>query len=141
MSISVRSFAKINIGLRIGPRRDDGFHELRTIYQTVAVSDVVRVEAGRGLGIEIYSKNAGVPCDETNTCYRMAEKILRAFKMRSKVRITIEKNLPVQGGLGAASSNAVATMLAMEKALKKELAASDRLSLAAEIGSDVPLFL
>jgi 4-diphosphocytidyl-2-C-methyl-D-erythritol kinase len=99
------------------------------------------VDAGHGLGIEIYSKNPRVPCDETNTCYRMAEKILRAFKMRSKIRITIEKNLPVQGGLGAASANAVATMLAMERALRKELTPIDRLSLAAEIGSDVPLFL
>src|SRR5215471_584519 len=141
MSIAVRSFAKINIGLRIGPARDDGFHELRTIYQTVALSDVVRVEAGRGVGIEIYSKDPRVPCDESNTCFRMAERVLRAFKLRSKIRITIEKNLPVQGGLGGASSNAVATMLGMEKALKKELAPLDRLRLAAETGSDVPLFL
>jgi 4-diphosphocytidyl-2-C-methyl-D-erythritol kinase len=141
MSVSVRSFAKINIGLRIGPRRDDGFHELRTIYQTVALSDVVRLEAGRGVGIEIYSKDSRVPCDENNTCFRMAEKILRALKIRSKIRITIEKNLPVQGGLGAASSNAVATMFAMEKALKRGLAPLDRLRLADEIGSDVPLFL
>src|SRR5215471_11163055 len=141
MSIAVRSFAKINIGLRIGPRREDGFHELRTLYQTIALSDVVRVEAVRGVGIEIYSKDPRVPCDESNTCFRMAERVLRAFKLRSKIRITIEKNLPVQGGLGGASSNAVATMLGMEKALKKELAPLDRLRLAAETGSDVPLFL
>jgi 4-diphosphocytidyl-2-C-methyl-D-erythritol kinase len=141
MSIAVRSFAKINIGLRIGPRREDGFHELRTIYQTVALSDVVRVDAGRGVGIEIYSKDSRVPCDESNTCFRIAEKMLRAFKVRSKIRITIEKNLPVQGGLGAASSNAIATMLGLEKALKRVLTPLDRLRLAAEIGSDVPLFL
>jgi 4-diphosphocytidyl-2-C-methyl-D-erythritol kinase len=141
MSIAVRSFAKINIGLRIGPLREDGFHELRTIYQTIALCDLVRVDAGRGVGIEIYSKDPSVPCDESNTCFRMAERILRAFKVRSKIRITIEKNLPVQGGLGGASSNAIATMLGMEKALKKELAPADRLRLAAETGSDVPLFL
>jgi 4-diphosphocytidyl-2-C-methyl-D-erythritol kinase len=141
MSMSVRSYAKINIGLRIGPRREDGFHELHTLYQTLALFDVIRVETARGLGIEIACKDPRVPCDETNTCYRMAEKVLRAFKIRSKVRINIEKNLPVQGGLGAASSNAVATMLGMERALKKELVPLDRLRLAAEVGSDVPLFL
>jgi len=141
MSTSVRSYAKINIGLRIGPRREDGFHELHTLYQTLALFDLIRVEIARGLGIEIACKDPRVPCDESNTCYRMAEKVLRAFKIRSKVRINIEKNLPVQGGLGAASSNAVATMLGMERALKKELVPLDRLRLAAEVGSDVPLFL
>src|SRR5215472_14016335 len=135
MPISVRSFAKINIGLRIGPSREDSFHELRTLYQTIALHDTVRVETGRGLGIEIACKDPRVPCDESNTCYRMAEKVLHAFKIRSRVRITIEKNLPVQGGLGAASSNAVATLLGLEKALKKELPPLDRLRLAAETGS------
>jgi 4-diphosphocytidyl-2-C-methyl-D-erythritol kinase len=141
MSTSVRSFGKINIGLKIGRRREDGFHELRTIYQTVAIADVVKVEAGRGLGIEIACKDPRVPLDESNTCYRMAERILKAFKTRAKVRIAIEKRLPVQGGLGAASSNAVATMLGLEKALKRELPAAERVRLAAEVGSDVPLFL
>ncbi|HJY87773.1 MAG TPA: hypothetical protein VKE24_13140, partial [Candidatus Acidoferrales bacterium] len=105
MSISIRSFAKINIGLHIGARREDGFHELRTIYQTLALADTVRIDTGRGLGIDIACKDPRVPCDESNTCYRMAERVLRALKTRCKVRITIEKNLPVQGGLGAASSN------------------------------------
>jgi 4-diphosphocytidyl-2-C-methyl-D-erythritol kinase len=141
MSINVRSFAKINIGLRIGPRRDDGYHELRTIYQTVALADVVRVDVGRGLGIDVYCKDPQVPSDETNTCWRVAEKTLRALKTRGKVRITIEKNLPVQGGLGAASSNGVAAMLGLERSLKKQLPAEERLRIAAEVGSDLPLFL
>ena len=141
MSISVRSFAKINIGLKIGPRRDDGFHELRTIYQTIALADVVKVDVGRGVGIDVCCKDPRVPAGESNTCFRMAERVLRAFKTRSKVRITVEKKLPVQGGLGAASSNAVATMLGLEKALKRELPPGERLRLAAEVGSDVPLFL
>src|SRR5258708_38826823 len=137
MSTSVRSFAKINIGLKIGPLREDGFHELRTIYQTVAVSDVIRVEVGRGVGIEVYSKDPRVPRDETNTCWRVADRVLRSLKTRGKVRIAIDKNLPVQGGLGAASSNAVATMLALEKALKRRLPSEERLRIAAEVGSDL----
>src|SRR6266700_115201 len=141
MSIAVRSFAKINIGLKIGPLREDGFHELRTLYQTVAVSDVIRVEVGRGVGIEVYSKDPRVPRDETNTCWRVADKVLRSLKTRGKVRIAIDKNLPVPGGLGAASSNAVATMLALEKALKRCLPPEERLRIAGEVGSDLPLFL
>lgn len=141
MSIAVRSFGKINLGLQIGVRREDGFHDLHTVYQTVALHDVVRVEAGRGVGIEIRCQNAAVPCDESNTCYRVAERMLRALKTRAKITITIEKKLPVQGGLGAASSNAVATMLAMEQALKAKVAPEEKLRIATEVGSDVPLFL
>jgi 4-diphosphocytidyl-2-C-methyl-D-erythritol kinase len=141
MSTSVHSFAKINIGLKIGPLREDGFHELRTIYQTVALSDVIRVDFGRGVGIEIYSKDPRVPRDETNTCWRVADRVLRALKTRGKVRIAIDKNLPVQGGVGAASSNGVATMLALEKALKRRLPPEERFRIAAEVGSDLPLFL
>ncbi len=141
MATSVRSFAKINLGLKIGPLREDGFHELRTIYQTVGLSDQVRVDVGKGLGIEIMCKDPRVPDDESNTCWRVADRILRSLKVRGKVRISIDKRLPVQGGLGAASSNAVATMLALEKELKQPLAPEERLRIASEVGSDLPLFL
>jgi 4-diphosphocytidyl-2-C-methyl-D-erythritol kinase len=141
MAVTVRSFAKINLGLAIGPKRADGFHELETIYQTLAVHDLIRVEASRGHGIEIRCKNTRVPCDESNTCYRVADRMLRLWKHRGKVAITIEKNLPVQGGLGAGSSNAVATMFALEREMKTPLAAEDRLRIASEVGSDLPLFL
>src|SRR6476661_6645750 len=141
MSTSVRSFAKINLGLKIGPLREDGFHELRTIYQTVALSDQVRVDTGKGVGIDIACKDQRVPTDESNTCWRVADRMLRSLKVRAKIRITIEKRLPVQGGLGAASSNAVAAMLALEKELKQPLSADERLRIASEVGSDLPLFL
>ena len=141
MGVAVRSFAKINIGLRIGAARPDGFHELRTVYQTIALHDVLRVSAGRGCGIEIRSKAGGVPQDESNTCYRVTDRVLRALKQRAKVTIHIEKNLPVQGGLGGASSNAVATLLALERALQQTLPPDQRLRICSEVGSDLPLFL
>jgi 4-diphosphocytidyl-2-C-methyl-D-erythritol kinase len=140
-AVTLRSFAKINLGLRIGALREDGFHELRTVYQTIGLHDLVRVEAGRGVGIELRSEHPRVPLDESNTCYRMAERVLRFLKVRTKVTIHIEKKLPVEGGLGAASSNAVAVMLGLERAVRCEIPAEDKLRLAAEVGSDVPLFL
>ena len=140
-SVVMRSFAKINLGLRIGGRREDGFHELHTVYQTIALHDLVRMEFSRGTGIELRSKTDGVPLDETNTCYRMAERVLRSAKARGKVTIQIEKNLPVQGGLGAASSNAAAVMIGLERLLKYEIPCEKKLEMAAEVGSDVPLFL
>ncbi len=141
MPTSIPSFAKINLGLKIGPARADGFHELRTIYQTIALHDVIKVELQRGTGIEIRCKDPRVPPDESNTCYRVAERMMRALRGRGKVVIWIEKRLPVQGGLGAASSNAVATMFALERELGTPLSAEKRWRIAAEVGSDLPLFL
>lgn len=141
MPVTVRSYAKINLGLYIGPRRADGFHDLRTVYQTIVLHDILRVEVARGTGIEIRSNDPRVPRDATNTCYRMAERAMEALKARGKVIIEIEKRLPVQGGLGGASGNAVAALLALERALKKQLSGAEKLRIAAEVGSDLPLFL
>ena len=141
MAVSVRSFAKINIGLRIGAARPDGFHELQTVYQTIGLHDVLRVNVARGCGIEVRCNARGVPADESNTCYRVADRVLRTLRQRAKVTISIEKKLPVQGGLGGASSNAVATLLALERALKQPLPSEERMRIAVEVGSDLPLFL
>ncbi len=141
MSIAIRSFAKINFGLKIGPARADGFHELRTIYQTIALHDVVRVEVEAGDGIEIRCDDPRVPCDATNTCHKVAEQVLSAADKRAKIVITIEKQLPVQGGMGAASSNAVAAMLGLERALDIQLTSQDKHRIAAGVGSDLNLFL
>lgn len=144
MPVSVWSFAKINIGLVIGPpgMRADAFHELRTIYQTIALHDTIKLTLTSGsTGIEIKCRDPRVPQDESNTCYRIADRVMKALKSRGKLTITIEKQLPVQGGMGAASSNGVATMLGIEKLLKKQLPAADRLRIAEEVGSDLPLFL
>jgi len=141
MAIIVRSFAKINLGLRIGALRPDGFHELRTVYQTIALHDIVRVKVERGTGIEIRCEDPRVPKDDSNTCHRIVERAMAALKARGRVIIAIEKRLPVQGGLGGASGNAVGTLLALERALQKDLPGPERLQIAAEVGSDLPLFL
>jgi 4-diphosphocytidyl-2-C-methyl-D-erythritol kinase len=141
MTVTVRSFAKINLGLRIGAKRPDGFHELRTVYETIALHDVLRVEVGRGAGIEIRCADPRVPTDESNTCHRVVERAMVALKAKGRVVVEIEKRLPVQGGLGGASGNAVAALLGVERALRKQLPGPERLRIAAEVGSDLPLFL
>jgi 4-diphosphocytidyl-2-C-methyl-D-erythritol kinase len=143
MTVSVRSFAKINLGLYIGALRADGYHDLRTVYQTIAMHDVIRVKVGRGSGIEISCRNNDprVPLDSSNTCYRMAERVLDELGVKTRVSIEIDKRLPVQGGLGAASANAISTMLGLEMVLRKKLSPAARLRIAGDIGSDLPLFL
>jgi 4-diphosphocytidyl-2-C-methyl-D-erythritol kinase len=141
MNVRLRSFAKINLGLQIGPAREDGFHELATVYQTIGLHDVIRVSVGRGSGAEIRCEDPRVPRDESNTCLRMVERALAVLRVKARVVIEIEKRLPVQGGLGGASANAAATLLGLERALRKSLPMLERLRIAAEVGSDVPLFL
>jgi 4-diphosphocytidyl-2-C-methyl-D-erythritol kinase len=141
MTVTVQSFAKINLGLRIGAARSDGFHELLTVYQTIGLHDVIRVSVVRGTGIEIRCTDPRVPRDESNTCFRIVERAMVALRAKGRVLIEIDKRLPVQGGLGGASSSAVATLLGLERALKKVLPPTVRLRIATEVGSDLPLFL
>jgi 4-diphosphocytidyl-2-C-methyl-D-erythritol kinase len=141
MTVTVRSFAKINLGLRIGAARGDGFHELLTVYQTIGLHDLIGVSVGRGSGIEIRCADPRVPLDETNTCFRIVDKAMRSLRAKGRVVIEIEKRLPVQGGLGGASANAMATLVGLERALRKTLPAVEKLRIAAEVGSDLPLFL
>ena len=141
MTVTVRSFAKINLGLRIGAPRDDGFHDLLTIYQTIGMHDLIHVSVSRGQGIEIRCSDSGVPTDESNTCFRIVDKAMAALHTKGRVVVEIEKRLPVQGGLGGASANAVATLLGLERALNKVLRSAEKLRIAAEVGSDLPLFL
>ncbi len=148
MSTRVRSFCKINLGLAVGPGRPDGFHALATVYQTLQLHDFVTVTAFRAnhTTIEITSNHRGVPRTEAgsaerNTAWRMVQKTLDRLKITANVHIHIEKTLPIQGGMGAGSANAVAATLGLERELGVALSGPDRLEVAAEVGSDVPLFL
>ncbi len=147
MSTTVKSFCKINLGLAIGPARADGFHSLTTCYQTLAAHDLVTVEAAPAAqtALEIRCSDPRVPCDSSNTAWKIADLALRSLGVTAQVHIHIEKRLPVQGGLGAGSANAVAALLALEAELGRHgiepLPGPERLRIAAQVGSDVPLFL
>jgi 4-diphosphocytidyl-2-C-methyl-D-erythritol kinase len=146
MPTRVRSYSKINLGLAIGPVRPDGFHGLTTLYQTLDLHDLVtvsarRVAAGEATRISLTTNHPFVPRDGRNTAWRMVERCLERLGVAAEVAIHIEKRLPVQGGMGAGSANAAAALLGLERELGMALPGVERLKLAAEIGSDVPLFL
>jgi 4-diphosphocytidyl-2-C-methyl-D-erythritol kinase len=156
MATRVCSYSKINLGLAIGPVRPDGFHGLATLYQTLALHDLVTVEArritseptsqNRDVGhplsrITLTTNHPEVPTDARNTAWKMVERALARMNVAAEVAIHIEKNLPVQGGLGAGSANAAAALIGLERELRLALPGPARLELAGQVGSDVPLFL
>jgi len=116
MSTTVRSHAKVNLGLGIGAPRLDGFHGLVTVYQTLEAHDLVTVAARRADSTRILmtSNDARVPLDGRNTAWKMVELALVSLELTAEVVIHIEKRLPVQGGLGAGSANAVAALVGLE---------------------------
>lgn len=143
MATRVRSYSKINLGLAIGPGRPDGFHGLTTLYQTLDLHDVVTVSA-RAAGatrISLTTNHRFVPTDARNTAWKMVERCLERLGVTAEVEIAIEKNLPVQGGMGAGSANAAAALIGLEREIGASLPGVERLGLAAGVGSDVPLFL
>ena len=153
MPTKVRSHAKINLGLGIGAPRADGFHSLCTVYQTLELHDLVTVEArpAAKTSIRLTSNDERVPTDERNTAWKMLLLALEELGVNADVLIHIEKRLPIQGGLGAGSANAVAALAGLEAELRgsreqgagnrNRAWAADRLAIAAKVGSDVPLFL
>jgi 4-diphosphocytidyl-2-C-methyl-D-erythritol kinase len=143
MSTRVRSYSKINLGLAIGPARSDGFHGLTTLYQTLDLYDMVTVEAKRSdaTAITLTTDDRRVPTDSRNTAWKMVERALARLGVAAEVAIHIEKRLPVQGGMGAGSANAAAALIGLERELGVAQPGAERLQLAGEVGSDVPLFL
>jgi 4-diphosphocytidyl-2-C-methyl-D-erythritol kinase len=148
MPTTVRSHAKINLGLGIGAPRPDGFHGLVTVYQTLELHDQLTVSANRAetASIRITSNDRRVPTDGRNTAWKMVELALSTLGISAAVSIHIDKQLPIQGGLGAGSANAVAALVGLEAELGIDAEnnagwGAMRLSLAAQVGSDVPLFL
>ena len=161
MTTRVRSHAKINLGLYIGAPRKDGFHGLTTVYQTLEAHDVVTVSAhlGEQTSIRLTSNDNRVPCDGRNTAWKMVALALEALEAAAEVSIYIEKRLPIQGGMGAGSANGVAALVGLESELNVEMDPQmraplnafrnmqpenwpeRRFEIAAQVGSDVPLFL
>ncbi len=139
MKLTLPSFAKINWTLEILGKRPDGYHELRTLLQTVSAADELTFEPAPR-GIEVRCDHPDVPCDETNLVYRAA-KLLDDFTGAGKgVRIGINKRLPVAAGLGGGSSNAAVTIIALQKLWDIRIEPPDLFNLGAKLGADVPFF-
>jgi len=137
----VRAFAKINLSLRVLGARADGYHELRTIFQSIALHDTLTIRAARG-PFRLTCDDPQCPSDDTNLIWRAAERLWRAAGRRGAARdiaVDVEKRIPLNGGLGGGSSDAAATLRALGRLWgieEREVRAA-----AKELGADVPYFL
>jgi 4-diphosphocytidyl-2-C-methyl-D-erythritol kinase len=142
-SLVVRAHAKINLDLRIVARRADGCHELRTIFQSLALHDRLVFRTKRG-AFEIESGDPDMPRDATNLVWRAAQALWSASGRAGEVRgvgVTIEKRIPSQAGLGGGSSDAAATFTALNELWRTRFGTGDLARLGASLGADVPYFL
>jgi len=140
MTIRIKSYAKLNWTLDVLFKREDGYHELRTIYQTVSLHDSLRLSATPG-AIEIACDDERVPLDESNLAYKAAMRLREAARVTAGARIEITKRIPVAAGLGGGSSNGAAALLGLARLWQVKLDERELLAIAASLGSDVPLFL
>ena len=142
-SLVLRASAKINLSLRVGPFRPDGFHDVRTLMQSIDLHDTLRLTPRAG-PFELRSQSTEVPLDRTNLVWRAADLLWRTLGRSGEARdarVTIDKVIPVGAGLGGGSADAAATLAGLNRLWKGGLDRSQLILLAAELGSDVPFFL
>ena len=135
------SFAKINCGLRILGKRPDGFHEVRTVLQTVSFHDTLRFDTAPGCEISLSCDDPLIPTDEQNLIMRAAIALRDRYEVRAGVRIHLEKRIPIQGGLGGGSSNGAVALIGLAQLWNLQSDVAALTELAAKLGSDVPFFL
>ena len=141
--VRVRAFAKINLSLRVLGRRADGYHDIRTIYQSIALHDTLVFTRRRG-PLEIACDNPACPAGETNLVYRAAQAAWRATGRRGRpsgFEVAIEKRIPIGAGLGGGSSDAAAMLRAVPLLWGRALPLARAHEVAATLGADVPFFL
>lgn len=141
MHATARAFAKINLGLKIVARRDDGFHELRTVFQTISLADRLTLHLTSGRGVTLVSSGLPVPAGPDNLAVRAALLAAKRFQIRGHITIALHKQIPLGAGLGGGSSDAAAVLRMLARAARRPPVLCDLLALARELGSDVPLFL
>lgn len=142
-TVIVRPTAKINLTLRVGPPRGDGFHDVRTLLQSVGLSDTMTVSARRG-PFALSCRAPGVPADETNLVWRAAHALWTAAGREGPPRdahVRLDKSIPHEAGLGGGSADAAAALTALNTVWELGRSPRDLRRVAAGLGADVPFFL
>jgi 4-diphosphocytidyl-2-C-methyl-D-erythritol kinase len=139
--IEVRAHAKVNVCLLVGGPRADGYHDVATVMAPLELADALTFTVGEGRGVHVSCDGTGVPAGDRNLVGRAARAFLAAAKLEARVDAHLKKNVPVGAGLGGGSSDAAATLRALNEHFGRPLGADALWRLARSLGSDVPFFL
>lgn len=134
----LRALAKINLGLDILRKREDGYHEVRMIMQTIQMYDVLKMKKVKKPGISLSVNYPYIPSDERNLVYKAAKLLMDEFQVKEGVDICLEKFIPVAAGMAGGSSDAAAAMVGINRLFKLGLSERDLMDRAVNIGADVP---
>jgi 4-diphosphocytidyl-2-C-methyl-D-erythritol kinase len=138
--LTLSAFAKVNLGLEVLGLRTDGAHELRTLFQSIDLADRIVLEP-RPRAVRLLCDDPSLPVDEGNLALRAALQLRRYAGVRRGVNISLEKRIPVAGGLGGGSSDAAAVLMGLDRLWNLGLGRAGLLPLARRLGADVPYFL
>jgi len=136
--VKVRANAKLNLSLDITGRRDDSYHLLDSVMQSITLSDTLDIDITNDGRIEIVSDSKEIPLDETNLIYIAAKAFFESTKIENNgLRVSVEKNIPMFAGLGGGSANAAATLLALKKLYGLDMSEEELFKIALAVGTDV----
>ncbi|MGH9733588.1 MAG: 4-(cytidine 5'-diphospho)-2-C-methyl-D-erythritol kinase [Candidatus Acidiferrales bacterium] len=140
-NVRLSAFAKINWDLRVLGRRPDGYHELRTIFQTITLHDTLTLAKSSEPGIRLQTTDDALPTGPENLVYRAIQAIGSEIGFRGGIEARLEKHIPVARGLGGGSSDAAAALIGMLRLTNKNVPLERLMTVASALGADVPFFL
>ena len=136
--MELKALAKINLGLDVLGRRENGYHDVRMIMQSIYLYDEVKIERTEKPGIELKSNLYFLPTGEGNIAYKAAKMLMEEFQITEGVRITLNKHIPVAAGMAGGSSNAAAVLFGMNKIFELKLTQQELMERGVRLGADVP---
>lgn len=138
-TINEKAYAKVNLGLDVLRRREDGYHEVKMVMQTIGICDEIRISASEEFtGITLKSDVANLPCDDTNLIVKAAKLMAETYDIKEGMEITLTKNIPMAAGMAGGSSDAAATLRGINRLFGIGATSEDLCKLGAKIGADVP---
>lgn len=136
--LDLKALGKVNLGLDVLGRRENGYHDVRMVMQTIYLYDQIRIEKKKEPGIRIFTNLYYLPVNENNLAYQAAEMLLKEFKVQEGVKITLDKHIPVAAGMAGGSANAAAVLYGMNRMFALGLSQKDLMERGVKLGADVP---